>query len=254
MNEPRVPTAPSAPEPPTLPHDVLAQEGVPVTPLAAPAAAQVGVAVASPVNTVTGTVAFALSALMSPYLVIPVGTVGIVASTSATRADFLKWTFLSVFFSTLVPALYVVIQIWRGKITDVHVMEREQRGGPFTVALVSSVVGGLVLRYLRAPAEVWGIGLVLFINGLVMLQITRIWKISMHVAVLSATILAAIIMIDGVSIPALVWMVPALIWARVTRGRHTVWQGLAACGLSCALTGGVLYLILFLPRAVYLNK
>ncbi|HEX8835184.1 MAG TPA: hypothetical protein VF719_13330, partial [Abditibacteriaceae bacterium] len=55
--------------------------------------------------------AFALSALLSPYLVIPAGTVGIVASTSSARADFLRWTFFSVLFSTIVPALYVVMQI-----------------------------------------------------------------------------------------------------------------------------------------------
>lgn len=197
--------------------------------------------------------AFALSALMSPYLVIPVGTVGIVASTSATRQDFLRWTFLSVFFSTVVPALYVVFQIARGKISDVHVMEREQRGGPFTVALISSAVGAMILRHMRAPVEVWGIGIVLFINGLVMLQITRKWKISIHVAVLSATILAAIIMIDGISVLALAWMVPALIWARVSRGRHTVQQGIAACVVSCAITAATLGLIMILPRAVYLR-
>jgi hypothetical protein len=204
-------------------------------------------------NTLAGTIAFALSALMSPYLVIPVGTVGIVASTSASRNDFLRWTILSVFFSTVVPALYVVIQIMRGKITDVHVMEREQRGGPFTVALVSSVIGALIIRQLGAPAEVWGVGLVLFVNGFVMLQITKFWKISMHVAVLSATILAALVMIEGVSPWALIWMVPALIWARVSRKRHTLQQGIAACGVSCILTYAVLYLILFLPRTIYLK-
>ena len=205
-------------------------------------------------NRLSGSIAFALSALLSPYLVIPVGTVGIVASSSSSRVDFLRWTILSVFFSTVVPALYVLLQIARGKISDVHVMEREQRGGPFTVALVSSAVGAMLLRHLRAPAEVWGVGIVLFINGLVMLQITRIWKISIHVAVLSATILAAIVMIDGISVLALAWMVPALIWARVSRRRHTVLQGIAACGVSCAITATVLYLILFLPRAIYMRS
>lgn len=251
-----IPASSTPVEPEVLPHDVLNDAVAGEAPIHAVADGQpaAGHAIATPATSLAATVAFALSALMSPYLVIPVGTVGIVASTSATRADFLRWTFLSVFFSTVVPALYVVIQIARGKITDVHVMEREQRGGPFTVALVSSVVGALALRQLKAPVEVWGIGLVLFVNGLVMLQITKIWKISMHVAVLSATILAALTMIEGVSPLALVWMVPALIWARVSRGRHTIWQGIAACVVSCALTAAILYLILFWPRSVYLRQ
>ncbi|HEX8552386.1 MAG TPA: hypothetical protein VF681_12630 [Abditibacteriaceae bacterium] len=228
--------------PAEIKHDVLHAD------ISAPPAGQ---SPKTPWQSVLQTLAFAFSALLSPYLVIPIGTVGIVATTSASRRDFLLWTFLSVFFSTLVPALYVVVQIWRGKITDVHVMEREQRGGPFTVALISSVVGALVLRQLRAPAEVWGIGLVQFLNGLVMLQITKFWKISMHVAVLSATILAALLMIEGISPLALLWMIPALIWARVSRGRHTMWQGMAACCVACALTALVLYLILYLPRSIY---
>ena len=82
--------------------------------------------------------AFALSALLSPYLVIPVGTVAVVASVSYSRRESLIWTLFSILFSTIVPALFVIIQIWREKITDVHVMEREQRGGPFLVAIFSS--------------------------------------------------------------------------------------------------------------------
>src|SRR5688500_6009709 len=88
-------------------------------------------------------VAFTLSAVLSPYLVIPVGTVAIVASVSYTRREWLIWTMLSVLFSTVIPALYVLIQVWRGRITDIHVMEREQRGGPFLVAILSSAVGAL---------------------------------------------------------------------------------------------------------------
>jgi hypothetical protein len=205
----------------------------------------------SALMTVRNGLAFAFSALLSPYLVIPAGTVSIVASTAVSRSDFFRWTGLSIFFSTIVPALYVILMIWRGKITDVHVMEREQRGGPFTVALISSVVGALILRFMKAPAEVWAVGLVLFVNGLIMLQITKHWKISIHVAVLSATILAAIIVIDGIQPLSLVWLVPALIWARVTRGRHTVWQGMAACVVACFITASVMYAILWWPRSVY---
>ena len=111
-------------------------------------------------------VAFALSALLSPYLVIPVGTIATVASVAYSRREWLIWTMLSVFFSTGIPALYVLIQVWRGKITDLHVMEREQRSGPFLVAIFSSAVGALLLRSLGANVAIWGIGVVLTINGI----------------------------------------------------------------------------------------
>ena len=201
-----------------------------------------------PLMVIYHSIAFAFSALLSPYLVIPMGTLGIVASQPGLPHQLITWTTLSVFFSTVVPALYVVLQIWRGKITDVHVMEREQRSGPFVVAVLSSAVGAVVLRALAAPPQVWGIGVVLTVNGVIMLWISSFWKISIHVAVLSATVLAAIVMIPDVGLWRLAWMVPALIWARVTRGRHSLQQGLVACVTATLLTGGVIYLINLWPR------
>ncbi|MBV9470078.1 MAG: hypothetical protein JOZ57_12640 [Abitibacteriaceae bacterium] len=198
------------------------------------------------------TAAFALSALLSPYLVIPAGTVGIVASQPSSKRQLILWTSLSVFFSTVTPALYVVIQILRGKITDVHVMEREQRGGPFMVAIASCFIGALVLRQIHAPPAVYSIGIVLAVNGIILSWITSFWKISMHVAVLSATVLAAIIVVPGIGVWRIVWLIPALIWARVTRKRHTLGQGMAACAVACVVTGTVLYFSINLwPRVTH---
>ncbi len=201
--------------------------------------------------------AFALSALLSPYLVIPGGTLGIVASQPTppganARRTLLVWSSLSVLFSTIVPALFVLIQVLRGKITDVHVMEREQRGGPFVVAIISSAVGAGVLKLIDAPASVWTLGLVLAVNGIVMLWITSFWKISMHVSVLSATVFAAIVTIPGVTHWQLLLLVPALIWARVTRGRHSLWQGVGGAGIACIVTAGVLYSIKMWPKVAAL--
>lgn len=93
-----------------------------------------------------------------------------------------------------------------------------------------------MLRKLGANVAVWGVGVVLAANGLVLFWISAYWKISIHVAVLSSTILAAVMMIEGVSLLYLVWMVPALIWARITRGRHTIWQGMVlVLFLRCSL-------------------
>lgn len=213
-------------------------------PVAGPDTVGPAVAVPQPLPLVVyHSIAFALSALLSPYIVIPLGTVLIVASQQGTRRQLVLWTSLSIFFSTVIPALYVVLQIVRGKITDIHVMEREQRSGPFVVAVISSAVGALVLWRIGAPGMVWGLGVVLLVNGLVLSWITTFWKISMHVAVLSATVLAAWIWVPGISAWGLGWMIPALMWARATRGRHSIWQGLAGCGVAGALTGGVLLVI-----------
>lgn len=190
----------------------------------------------TPLRRVLDAIAFLFSALLSPYIVIPVGTVAIVYQQSHSRKEFLLWTFVSVLFSTIIPAAYVLLQMARGKITDVHVMEREQRSGPFVVAVLSSGLGALGLYMMGAPRVVWGIGLVLLFNGAILLWITSFWKISMHVAVLSSVVLACTVMIRVLSFWNVAWLIPALMWARYTRGRHTIWQGLAGCFVSCIIT------------------
>ncbi len=180
---------------------------------------------------------FGLSAVLSPYIVLPIGTATIIGSLAASRRDWLVYAAISVLFSTVLPALFVVAQVKRGKITDVHIMDRSQRGAPFWVAIASSAIGALVLRAMGAPMNIWSISAVLALNGLILTWITSFWKISMHVAVLTATVTAALMMIPEVQAPPLLGLVPALMWARVTRGRHTLWQGVAGASLSAFITG-----------------
>ena len=186
--------------------------------------------------------AFWLSAILSPYIVIPVGTLGILYVRS-DPSQFFLWAGISIFFSTVLPALYVVAGIFRGTITDVHVMERGQRGGPFAVAVVGGFLAAYFLRILHAPPSVWGLSLILGVNGLFIWAITSFTKISVHVSVLSATVLGAIILHPELNPWTLLWMLPALIWARQARGRHSVWQGIGGCLLaSVVTTATIIYL------------
>lgn len=189
---------------------------------------------------IKNSLAFGLSAVLSPYLVLPIGTTGIIGSITLQQRTFLFYTAISIFFSTILPALYVVNEVRRGKITDVHIMDRTQRGGPFLIAIVSSALGAWCLYAVGAPSNVWGISAALALNGIILTWITTFWKISMHVAVLSATVCAAIIMLRDVTAWPLLLTIPALIWGRVSRGRHTLAQGLAGAFLAALITGGAL--------------
>ncbi len=139
------------------------------------------------------------------------------------------------------PALYVVAGIFRGTITDVHVMERGQRGGPFVVAIAGGFAAAYVLYKLGASTSVWGLSLLLAVNGLVIWLITAFTKISVHVSVLSATVLGAIILHPQLPPWTLLWMIPALMWARVERGRHSIWQGVGGCVVSSVVTTATIY-------------
>jgi hypothetical protein len=190
--------------------------------------------------TLANRIAFFLSAVLSPYIVLPVGTLGILYARSAPQ-HFVLWATISIFFSTFLPVLYVLVGMRRGTITDVHVMERGQRGGPFVVAIAGGFAAAYVLFKLGASTSVWGLSLILAVNGLIIFLITAFTKISVHVSVLSATVLGAIILHPPIPALSLLWMIPALMWARVERGRHSIWQGVAGCVVSSFVTTTTIY-------------
>ena len=191
-----------------------------------------------------------LSAVLSPYIVIPVGTLYLVWARSTSPEKFWIWLGISLFFSTILPVLFILYGIWRGTITDIHVMERTQRGGPFTVAIAGSLIAAVVLRQMGAPQSVWALSAILAVNGVAMLFITNYTKISIHVAVLSATVLGASILEPTIHPLMLVWLIPALMWGRWRRGRHTWVQGIQGCVVACILTAGTIYSIGLAQRLV----
>jgi hypothetical protein len=197
--------------------------------------------------------AFWVSALFSPYLVIPFGTVALVASVTRTNEDFLVWTSLCILFTTVIPVVFIIVQIVRGKITDVHVMERHQRSGPFLVAVLSAAIGALVMKYFGARLEIWGVALVFAINGLVLFCVTAWWKISIHVAVLSAAILAGAVMIPNLDWRLVGWTIPLIIWARYVRKRHTAWQGLMGFLVAILITSASIYMLYKLYDISFMN-
>jgi hypothetical protein len=186
-------------------------------------------------GSVPNALAFMLSAVLSPYLVILFGTAGIVYARSEPE-NFWTYLTISIFFSTILPALYVVYGIKKGFISDVHVMEREQRGGPFAVAIAGGFLSALILFLIGSPASVWTLSLIMSVNGIVIWLITFKTKISVHVSVLAATVLGASILHPNVKPLYIVWLVPALMWARWYRRRHTIWQGLGGAITASVIT------------------
>ncbi|MBI3944319.1 MAG: hypothetical protein HY321_00190 [Armatimonadetes bacterium] len=185
--------------------------------------------------------ALGISALASPFLILPLFAFVITAAYSTDWRHWLCWSTVAAFFSTGIPLLYVLNEWCSGRITDLHVMQREQRGSPFLVALLSSTVGTAVLFYGGAPLALVVVGIGIVCNGIVFALITLRWKISLHPSVYAACVICAAVL----AAPGFAWgllALPAIVWARVRRTRHSLAQGLAAIGVAAAVTLGVLAL------------
>jgi membrane-associated phospholipid phosphatase len=182
-----------------------------------------------------GGFALFISMAGSPFLT-PLYTMGIVVGSLADDVrEFLIWGSLIAVFLIGVALAYVVVQVWRGKISDFHVSQQAQRHMPFNVAVCSTIIGVGVLWWMEAPRLLIALASSFAIQGLVFGMLTRYRKISMHVAVTASCITALVLLLGWVAGPLLL-VLPFQGWARVYRRRHTLGQVVAGALLAPLLT------------------
>ena len=186
--------------------------------------------------------AYAISALFSPYIVLPVLAVATTWRIAPTPSDFLLWTSATLFFLSFVPAAFIVHRIRSGQLSDIHIMVREQRFLVFLVFLASGGVGILTLWQLGVPLQFLSLTALLYLNGLIAALITSVWKISLHSWVLAAAITSFALFTGNRAFWWLLALVPAVMWARIVRNRHTYLQSWAGAVVGILLTALTYYL------------
>lgn len=186
-------------------------------------------------KTKTDKAALLISLLLSPFCLIPFFIYLVISKYTDSMRDF--WTYIGIafVFSTVVPFLNVFIMVKMGKISDVHVAKREERTEPFVVGILSLIVGTLLLRYIGAPNQVEIIGWVMIVNGILFFIITFFWKISMHASIFAGMIISLAILVNPLFLLGFL-LLPVLIWARIKRHRHNIYQGITATILAAGLT------------------
>lgn len=179
--------------------------------------------------------AFVISAITSPFVVTAVTVTLVVMLLRPAMPQLLLWAGISVVFGAVLPFCFV-FWMWRiGRITDVHVGVREQRAWPFVVALASGAAGVSLLYATGAPPPLVALGGVYLVVGLSLAIVSLQWKISVHSGVLTAGIISLALIGYHEAIYALAF-VPAVMWARRYRGKHTLAQGLVPVIVVAILT------------------
>jgi hypothetical protein len=186
------------------------------------------------------TAAFAVSALSSPYVVAGLTTCLVVASLHPGWRALLVWAGVGVASTAVLPFLYVALLWASGRVTDIHVSLREQRSGPFLVTVLGAGAGVWALRALAAPPPLLALAVAFVANAAVLAAITLRWKISIHAATLVGCAVSLAMVVSPWYLAALAAL-PAVFWARMQRGRHTLMQGVVPTLLVSIITPGVYY-------------
>jgi membrane-associated phospholipid phosphatase len=140
---------------------------------------------------------------------------------------------LGAFLVCVLPFAYVLIMVRLGKLSDHHVSDRKERAPLLMLALVSVVVGLLVLNLINAPTSVSEMILALIGGIAVLAAVSLVWKISGHASAISAAAVIAALIFGPAWLPLLL-LVPAVGWSRVVLRAHTPAQVIAG-----SLFGGV---------------
>jgi membrane-associated phospholipid phosphatase len=157
---------------------------------------------------------------------------------SASPGSGFLWGCLAALFAGVIPLTVIAVGVRRGRLTDIHVVRREQRNTPLMLGICSVVVGVVLVYVLPAPPEVRDLTAAMLAGLVAAAAVTRAWKISIHAAVA-----VGVTVVFAATFGALGWLfaIPtaAVGWSRVQLGVHTVTQVIAGAVLGAVVTGGL---------------
>ncbi len=176
-----------------------------------------------------------VSNLLNPPLVAALGIL-FMASVLGNKSAW-QWAVIFVFIADILPTLFVVWLLIRGRIDNFHIPNREDRTVPYMVIIGCNLLAVVIMFMADAPFLLTAFGVIGVAQSTLLFFVNRYWKISGHttaISGLSVFIVAAL----GWSMSPVLVMVPLVAWARIRTYSHTFWQTVAGI-----LTGTVFILI-----------
>ena len=163
-------------------------------------------------------------------------------ATGYELAPTLGWGLLVALFYSVIPMVIMVRGARRGRWDGHWVRERERRMVPFLLCLVSTTVGLVIMLVGVAPQAVIALSWSMIATLVVVLAITRWWKVSVHATVAGGAV-ATVVLLYGPWYLLLILGVVLVAWSRVMVEDHTVAQVVAGALLG-PVVGGAVFLAL----------
>ena len=161
-------------------------------------------------------------------------------STSSTP-DALKWGFISIALVILPVFLVVIYLVRNGTLDSIFIRIRGQRTGIYWLAVACTGAACIILHCFGAPLML----VATFVAGLsaviVFMCINMWWKISLHTAIIAASITASVILYGWIA-AATVVLVPLMSWSRIELKHHSLAQVAAGTLLAALIVAVVFYL------------
>lgn len=174
-----------------------------------------------------------VSLVSSPILISAPLSYALIYKTSGSVVYSLQWTFLSLFFASIV-ALFVFYGVMRGFFSDFDVSKRNQRTPLFLFTGTVSVAYFVLVILLNGPRIVL-LSIAALILGVLISEIinTKI-KASMHLAVFTSFAMIAGILYGGI-FWVFLFLAPVVAWSRIKLKRHSLPETIAGSAIGISL-------------------
>lgn len=174
--------------------------------------------------------AWAISRVFDPVVEIPILLAG---SVYYALSNGLRWRFLVMLLmvDALLPALYMVYGLMKGKIKDWDITRREERMGLYFFTIFAHLFG-VVAAYAVGKTDLFEILLVFWTMAVVFAVVTLFWKISVHAGTNAAVVAFFNHYYGWDRFWWLVLILIVVLWSRVEIKKHTWAQVLVGATLA----------------------
>jgi len=159
---------------------------------------------------------------------------------ATSTADALKWALIAVLLSVLPVFLWIFYLVRTGKVDAFFTNIRKQRTKIYLLAALCAGVSCAILALLGAPTVLvaaFGTGI---LTILVFMCINLWWKISLHTALVAASVTVLVMLYGGMA-TATVALVPLTAWSRIELKRHSLAQATIGAILATLIVVFVFY-------------
>ncbi len=177
-----------------------------------------------------------LSTIFNPFLTALALFVILSHVRAGSTDDFWRLLFLSTFFTSIGPMLFIFWLYATDRISDLDMSIREEREKVFFVFVMFYLAGTATLWLTHAPKLLVASMAGYTLATAVVQYITRYWKISTHAVGITAPLVALSLLYGRQPLPFLI-LIPMVCWARVYLRAHTVAQVVAGAFLATFSVG-----------------
>jgi len=181
------------------------------------------------------------SNILNPFLVSLVVILLLSFESTSSISDAIKWSLILIAVSILPVFLIIVYLVHNQKLEGIFVSPRRQRNKIYLLASVCAVVSCIILLYLGAPLVL----VATFVAGLsailIFTCVNLLWKISLHIAFIAASVTVLIILYGSIGTVTAV-LLPPIAWARIELEHHSLAQVAAGAILAALIVVVVFYL------------